>query len=151
MCHKSVENLVGEINFFALLLVFLFIGNFSLFTTIPIFVLSIIYLNCITKMLSFVLLYFLTYIDYITNVLTFKFDQYLECVSLKRVHIICNSKTVFWMSNFRCARLFIIQLIDILNDRCAGPYTKRLDLMIIAHLLILISDKIVISMNMWDC
>ena len=95
MFHKSLENLVDKSNFFTLLLVFLFIGNFSLFSIILIFVLSIIYLNCITKMLSFVLLYFLSYIDYIAHVLSFKYDQYLECVSLKRVHVICKIKKLF--------------------------------------------------------
>ena len=88
-------------------------------------------------MLNFLRLYCLSYIDYIANVLSVKFDQCLEGVFLKRVHIICNT-------------LFKIQLINILNDSRTGPHTKRLNIMIIAHLLILISNKIVIFMNMRD-
>ena len=53
------------------------------------------------------------------------------------------------MWNFRYT-LFKIQLINILNDSRTGPHTKGLNIMIIAHLLILISNKIVIFMNMRD-
>ena len=94
-------------------------------------------------------MYCLSYIDYIANVLSVKFDQCLEGVFLERVHIICNSKIVFGMWNFRYT-LFIIQLINILNDSRTGPHNKGLNIMIIAHLLILISNKIVIFMNMRD-